>query len=140
VAASVSFGRMRRPDAPTYAVGVDLVQVEGLTRKLSISPGLAARTFTAAERAAADGLVGGRRADFLAGRFAAKEAVLKALGVGISGGVAPCDVEVTVGPAGEPLLALRDGALRAAEARDLAHFTVSISHDGGFAIAFAVLA
>jgi len=36
--------------------------------------------------------------------------------------------------------ALRDGALRAAEARDLAHFTVSISHDGGFAIAFAVLA
>jgi holo-[acyl-carrier protein] synthase len=125
--------------APPCAIGVDLVHLEQFARKLAISPGLIARTFTEAERAAADGFGAGRRQAFLAGRFAAKEAVLKALGVGISD-VGLTDVEVMAAESGEPVVALRAAALRAAAARGLSQFKVSISHDGGFAIAFALLA
>jgi holo-[acyl-carrier protein] synthase len=121
------------------AIGVDLVDLEQFGRKLAVSPGLLARTFTEIERAAADEFGGARRQAFLAGRFAAKEAVLKALGVGISG-VALTDVEVLASDTGEPGVTLRESALRVAEARGLTQYQVSISHDGGFAIAFALLA
>jgi holo-[acyl-carrier protein] synthase len=130
---------MQPAGAPPCAIGVDLVDLDQFARKLAISRGLVARTFTAAEQAAADGYAEGRRRAFLAGRFAAKEAVLKALGVGISD-AGPTDVEVLAAESGEPIVALRAGALRTAEARGLTQFKVSISHDGGFAIAFALLA
>jgi holo-[acyl-carrier protein] synthase len=122
-----------------YAIGVDLVELAGFARKLAISPRLIHRTFTPAERAAAGEYDGRRRESFLAGRFAAKEAVLKALGVGIAD-VALTDVEVTAAATGEPVVALRDSAQRVAAARGVTQCRVSISHDGGFAVAFALLA
>ena len=86
-------------------VGIDAVDVERFRRSLARTPGLAERLFTAEERAYA-----AQRADpteRLAARFAAKEAVMKALGVGI-GAFAFHDVEVVV---------TDDGALTPASAR-----------------------
>ena len=119
-------------------MGVDLVDVAAFSRKLAISPALLARTFTDAERAAADAFADARRLRHLAGRFAAKEAVLKALGLGISGGAALTDVEVTAAANGAPSVALRGVALASAAGDGIARVLVSISYDGGFAVAFAV--
>lgn len=120
-------------------IGVDLVEVARLRRVLERHPAFATRHFTEAEREAAEALPEARRAEYLAGRFAAKEATLKALATGISGGVALDEVETGSEPSGAPVLRLRGAALRAAEEAGASRFQVSISHDGGFAIAFVVL-
>ena len=120
-------------------IGVDLVEVARLRRVLERHPAFAERHFTAGERAAAGALPEARRFEFLAGRFAAKEATLKALGTGISGGVALDEVETGSLPSGAPVLRLGGEALRAAEEAGVSRYQVSISHDGGFAVAFVVL-
>ena len=73
----------------------------------------------------------------LAGRFAAKEAVAKALGCGI-GGVNWRDIEVRRGLDGAPLLELHGEALRLAGDLDLAQWSISISHSQTHAVAVAV--
>lgn len=118
---------------------MDLVEVARIRRVLERHPGFADRHFTEWEREHAAGLGEATRFQFLAGRFAAKEAALKALGVGISGGVALAEVETGAAPSRAPLLRLRGAALRAAEEAGATQFQVSISHDGGFAVAFVVL-
>jgi holo-[acyl-carrier protein] synthase len=120
-------------------IGVDLVEVARLRRVLERHPAFAERHFTAGERQRADELGEARRFEFLAGRFAAKEATLKALGTGISGGVSLAEVETGAEPSGAPVLRLSGAALRAAEEAGASRFQVSISHDGGLAIAFVVL-
>ncbi len=120
-------------------LGVDLVEVARLRRAVERHPGFLASHFTAGERARADALAEGRRFEFLAGRFAAKEATLKALGTGISGGVALAEIETGAAPSGAPLLRLGGAALRAATEAGATRFQVSISHDGGFAIAVVLL-
>jgi len=120
-------------------IGVDLVEVARIRRVLERHPGFTVRHFTSDERERAGALPEARRAEFLAGRFAAKEAALKALGTGISGGVSLAEVETGAAPSGAPVLRLTGAALRAAEALGVREFQVSISHDGGFAVAFVVL-
>lgn len=113
-------------------VGCDLVGIDRLATALGRRPGLAERLFTVAERRE----VGGRPAS-LAGKFAAKEACLKALGTGLSG----CrwtEVEVLRLPGGAPEIHLHGGALRLAEQRGVARWHVSIAHDAGLALAQAV--
>ncbi|MCB0073206.1 MAG: holo-ACP synthase [Caldilineaceae bacterium] len=80
------------------------------------------------------------RAESLAGRFAAKEAVAKALGTGIwRHGVCWTDIEIDREPAsGRPLLHLHGAAARRADALGLREWSLSISHDRSRAIAFVV--
>jgi holo-[acyl-carrier protein] synthase len=73
----------------------------------------------------------------LAARFAAKEAVSKALGTGI-GPVAWREIEVLRGPAREPLLCLHGAAAQKAAELGLVTWSVSLSHSGGVAVAMAV--
>ncbi len=73
----------------------------------------------------------------LAGRFAVKEAVAKALRTGI-GPVSWQNIETFEGPAGEPLLALHGEAARLAEGLGLQQWSISISHTNSIAIAVAV--
>ena len=73
----------------------------------------------------------------LSGLFAAKEAVSKALGTGI-GKVAWRDIEIVHLPTGEPTVQLHGTAAQVAEAKGLHEWAISISHDGGMAIAMAV--
>lgn len=116
-------------------VGVDLIRVE---RVAKISEGARMRLFTVAELANS-ALHPARQAEKLAGRFAAKEAVLKALGTGLAAGIRWHDVEITNGSAGEPLVLLHGRALELAAEKGVHKVLLSISHDGGMAIAFAAL-
>ncbi|MFC9279819.1 holo-ACP synthase [Streptomyces collinus] len=87
------------------------------------------------ELARSQDLTGGRRREYLCGRFAAKEAVLKALGRGLFQGVAPHDIVVGRTPDGGPLVELRAAA---AEAAPSVTVTVSITHKADVVAAVAV--
>lgn len=79
----------------------------------------------------------GRRAESLAGRFAAKEAVVKALGCGI-GDVTWREIEVLGDEQHAPKLTLHGAAKQKAEELRLTTWSVSISHDHGHAVALVV--
>ena len=74
----------------------------------------------------------------LAGCFAAKEAVLKALGTGWAGGIAWTEVEVVHTPAGAPTVALSGRAQELADERGVSKWLLSLSHDGDYATATAI--
>lgn len=94
------------------------------------------RVFTAAECAyCLDGRLAETR---LAGRFAAKEAVLKALGTGWRGGIEWIDIETLPDPLGKPLVTLRGESLRLAQRLGITRVLISISHAGEYALASAV--
>ncbi len=109
-------------------VGVDVVDVARLGRVLTRTPRLAERLFTDGERHLP--LVS------LAARFAAKEAVAKALGA--PGGLRWRDAEVVTGPRGRPSLVLHGGVADEASAQGIATWHLSLSHDGGVATAVVV--
>ena len=115
-------------------VGIDLVSVERLASALSRRPGLAQRLFTEHERGASRGA---RADERLAARFAAKEATMKALGVGL-GAFALRDVEVRTAEDGRPTLALHGAAHELAVARGAVGLSVSLSHAAGLATAVVV--
>ncbi len=72
-----------------------------------------------------------------AGRWAAKEAVLKALGTGWVRGISWRDVEVRSETSGKPTIVLKGGAKQAAEAQGISDVLISISHCRTFATAYA---
>ena len=109
-------------------VGVDVVDVARLGRVLARTPRLAERLFTDGER--------DRPVASLAARFAAKEAVAKALGA--PGGLRWRDAEVVVGARGRPVLRLHGGVAQEAQAQGIATWHLSLSHDGGLATAVVV--
>lgn len=113
-------------------VGIDLVDVERLARVLERRPGMLDRLFTAAEQSTASS--GGRRIERLAARFAAKEALMKALGVGL-GGFRLADCEVVNDPSGRPSLVLHDSALDAAARAGVDRLDVSLTHTSTMASA-----
>ena len=78
-------------------------------------------------------------AERLAGRWAVKEAAMKALGTGWAQGVGFGDIALVPGPGGAPRLALYGGALVAAAARGASYWHASLSHSDGFAVAVVVL-
>lgn len=79
----------------------------------------------------------GGRAESLAARWAAKEAVAKALGTGI-GAVAFREIEVLHDDCHCPCLRLTGAAAALAADRGLTQWSISLAHDGGFALAFVV--
>ena len=81
---------------------------------------------------------GADRVERLAGRFAAKEAVLKALGTGFGGGVAFSDVVIHRVAGAPPQVRLTGGALKAAAERSITEWRLSISHAGAMAVASAI--
>lgn len=75
----------------------------------------------------------------LAGRFAAKEAVLKALGVGWAAGVRWQDVQVVSDASGKPVARVDGRVRRLIEDAGVTRIHVSLSHDAGYAIAQVIL-
>jgi holo-[acyl-carrier protein] synthase len=117
--------------------GIDLVEIAALRRWIEDPRDpLISRCFTADELTEIGG--GPDRIERLAGRFAAKEAVLKALGTGFGNGVAFKDVVVRRRPGGAPEVVLSDGAALAAQGLGVTDWRLSISHAGGMAIASAI--
>lgn len=117
--------------------GIDIVHLADVERLLSDPDDhFARRCFTAGERAAA--LKAPHRGEYLAGRFAAKEAVLKALGTGFGAGIGFADVEIETLSSGAPHVTLHGGALRLAESAGIGKVLTSISHSGGTIVASAI--
>ena len=114
------------------ASGVDLVEIERFKDALDRHGGrLLERVFTTAELEEA----GGHPAS-LAARFAAKEAVAKALGTGI-GPVSWREIEIRRGSARQPLLTLHGAAAQLSADLGLTHWTISLSHSQEMAVAVA---
>ncbi len=109
----------------SLGIGIDVVEVDRFRRCLERRPGLAGRLFTEAELAYGEG--SSDPAPRLAGRFAAKEAAMKALGVGL-GSFAWHDVEVTRAPDGAPGLAVGGRAASLAGRRGVVGWRVSLTH------------
>ncbi len=111
-------------------VGIDLLEIDRLERALERYPRLAERVFTSAERDYAKARA--RPARHLAARFAAKEAVVKALG--LSGGFGLSQIEVVAGK--PPSVRLSGRAAGAAAGRRV---EVSLTHSRDFAAAVAIV-
>jgi holo-[acyl-carrier protein] synthase len=131
---------VRDRTAAIVGVGVDAVDVERFRRLLDRRPRFATRCFTETERSDATGSADPVQS--LAARFAAKEAVMKALGTGI-GAFALTEVEVRRVPgtgAGRnaPSLVLHGAAARLAGAQGAGRFHLSLTHTTDVAIAFVV--
>lgn len=94
------------------------------------------RVFTAAEQAYAQ--KNKNEVEKLAGRFAAKEAVLKLVGTGWRGKIAWTDIEIINNPAGQPEVTLSGEVKKIAGKLGIKHVSVSITHTANFAIASAV--
>jgi holo-[acyl-carrier protein] synthase len=114
-------------------VGVDVVAVPRFAAALRRTPALAQRLFTAAELVTASG--GPRTDESLAARFAAKEAVAKALG---AGGMRWTDAEVHNDDAGQPRLEVRGTVAARAQQLGVRSWHLSLSHDGGVAVATVI--
>ena len=117
-------------------VGLDLVEIETLALALRRDASCGEAWCTEAELAA----LGARAtsADALAGRVAAKEAIVKALGVGFAGDVAWQDVEILPRPTGAVDVRLSGGAREAADAMGVRRVMVSITHTASTAGACAI--
>ncbi len=115
-------------------IGVDAVDVVRFERILRRTPRVADRLFTAREQARSDGTVLGVTS--LASRFAAKEAVAKALGC--PPGMEWHDCEVVSLDSGRPVIELTRTVAAASAGLGVVHWHLSLSHDGGFALAYAV--
>lgn len=115
-------------------VGVDVCPVERFAESLLRTPKLRDRLFTAAEQLSPSG--NPRSAASLAARFAAKEALAKALGA--PGDLHWHDAEVEVAARGRPRLITRGTVRARADELGVKSWQISLSHDGGIAVAMVV--
>lgn len=116
-------------------VGVDLCDVDRLRESMARTPGMRKRLFSPSEQEYCE-----RRrdpAERYAARFAAKEAVLKALGVGL-GACALYDIVVVNEKSGAPRLVLEDSAARLAAEKGVTSWHLSLTHTSSLAQATAL--
>jgi holo-[acyl-carrier protein] synthase len=113
--------------------GIDLIEIDRFQRVLErFGDRFLGRVFTQQELEETR-----RDTASLAARFAAKEAVSKALGTGI-GAVSWHEIEIRRGPAREPVLHLHGAAYELAQEQHLTTWSVSLSHSQRYAVALAV--
>lgn len=116
----------------TTELGIDIVRVARIAAALDrFGERFAARVLTRAERAYVRG-----RGETLAGRWAAKEAVSKVLGLGVRG-IGWQEIEIERLPTGQPAVRLHGRAARRATQLGMGRIAVSISHEAEFAVAIA---
>lgn len=120
-----------------HGIGTDIIECERIDRMIRRHEGhFVKRVYTDAEirycsnRKSSD--------QHFAGRWAAKEAVLKAIGTGWIAGIAWTDVEVVNESGGKPLIRLHGGAAEIAEEKKIVEIQISITHCKSHAVAFAV--
>jgi holo-[acyl-carrier protein] synthase len=117
--------------------GIDLVETQRIERMLADhGERFLERCFTPREMAYLGNLR--EQAQHLAGRFAAKEAILKVLGTGWSHGIAWTDAEVPRQPSGQPTVVLHGKCLEVAHALGITAWWISISHIKTHAMASAI--
>ena len=118
--------------------GVDIVQTRTINNLLDDPHNdFIDSWFTSFEKAQAPQNKQGR-IHYFGGRHAAKEAVVKALGIGLIGEMAWTDVEIIRLPSGAPSVKLSDETLRRAEFLGVTNWLISISHSDDYTIASAI--
>jgi holo-[acyl-carrier protein] synthase len=115
-------------------LGVDICEIERMERALARHPTLARRVFTEEERAYCESRA--RPAESYAGRFAAREAAIKALG-GYRGRRWQ-DISVSRAPSGAPGIVLAGNARSRAEALGVDRLLITFTHERTSAIAFCM--
>lgn len=121
--------------------GIDITSVDRIREMIADhGPHFLGRVFSDAERSSGDQYSSpSRRVEHFAGRFAVKEAALKALGTGWRDGIAWTDVETLTEPSGAPVLRLHRKVSELASQRGVRTTHVSISHSAGMVIASVIL-
>lgn len=117
-------------------IGVDIVEIARMEAALERTSSFAQRMFTEEERAYCEGTA--RPAIHYAARFAAREAVLKALGTGFARGVGRKDVSVSRDQQGRPIAVLTGRALEIAREQGVVEVALSLSHTNELAVANAM--
>lgn len=117
-----------------YGIGVDIVDIVRFHETMQRTPSVIRKFLLDSETSQRDGRP--MPLESLAARVAAKEAVTKALGC--PGGTDFVEIEVVTDTSGKPELRLHGGTAVVAEGLGVARWHVSLSHDGGNAIAFVV--
>ena len=121
-----------------YGIGTDIVRVGRIRDDLSrFGDRFAERILTANELLEFHQNV--NKANFLARRFAAKEAAVKAMGTGFSNGVQLHDIEVTHDEQGKPMLAFHGRAREFMQERNVAVAHISLADEQDHAVAFVTL-
>lgn len=115
-------------------IGIDIVEIPRFEATIARQPGMVDRLFTQREQFTDEG--NRRTATSLAARFAAKEAVAKALGV--PAGMQWHHCEVIAGMSGRPHLHLSETVKNQAEAQGVTSWHLSLSHDGDLAVAYVI--
>jgi len=119
------------------AHGIDLVDCPRIEQMIQRhGERFVKRVFTAAEQAYAQ--KNKNEVEKLAGRFAAKEAILKLVGTGWRGKIAWTDIEIINNAAGQPEVTLSGEVRKIADKLGIKHISISITHTANFAIASAV--
>ncbi|WP_312847405.1 MULTISPECIES: holo-ACP synthase [Streptomyces] len=132
-----SAGRPVVPPPPRMRIGTDVIAIERIDELVASETGFEEQVFTARERSYCRRRR--RPADHLAARFAAKEAVLKALGTGMAAGMEWTDIEVVNDRAGRPTVRLYGEVAAEAERLGMQQLDISMTHSAGLAIAQALL-
>lgn len=133
--ASDSSKQTNMRSAATVGLGVDLLEIDRMERALERTPRIAERVFTSNEREYAWSKA--RPAVQYAAFFAAREAVLKALGTGFAG-VDFTDVEIVHDEKGKPEVVLHNNAEAIARSQGIVEIQISLSHTHHMAVASAV--
>jgi holo-[acyl-carrier protein] synthase len=118
-------------------IGIDLVKISRIDKAGSSNASFLERVFTERERAYC-----ARQkypAQHYAARFAAKEALLKAFGTGLSAGMKWTDIEVLHGEGGGPIVNMAGRVKDLADLKGVKQVMLSYSHDEGYAVAQAIL-
>lgn len=120
------------------SIGTDIVEVYRIRETIARTPRFAERVFTVRERVYCDSK-GAAAAQSYAGRFAAKEAFLKALKTGWRGKITWTDIEVINDADGVPQFEISGEARRFVDAMGAARVHLSISHTSDHAVAQVIL-
>ena len=121
-----------------FGIGTDIVRVERIQADLErFGERFAERILTAAEMQEFRG--NASKANFLARRFAAKEAVVKAMGTGFSNGIQLHDIEVRHDPQGKPLLNFHGRAQQFLHEKRITVAHISLADEQDNAVAFVTL-
>ena len=134
VAAEVDASEPNVKDA--VGLGVDIVEIDRMAALIARSPRFTERVFSEQERAYCDAK--SNPAAHYAARFAAKEAVVKALGTGFSQGIGVRDIEVRLFASGKPVVSLSGKAAEVATQRGVRDISISLTYTRTEAVACAL--
>ncbi len=116
-----------------------MVSVDRLRHSLAVAGRLIDGVFSPGEKRHASGLREQRRFEFLAGRFAVKEAVLKAAGCGFGGPLMLTEIETLPDEAGRPRLTFLGQTAQEMSEHGVMSAQASISHECGIAVAIVIM-